>query len=169
MRGVDLDRVGQRQQLVVERVVEHRRHLLGGEARGSGEVGASHVADEEGVAGQHERRLVRRVGVADQRRQALGRVARRLQEAQRDAADAELVAVVAPRGGGARAAALRSEDHLGARALRELAVAAHEVGVQVRLDHVADAKAVRLAPRPRYSSTSRRGSTTTASPSDPIM
>ncbi len=127
----------------MERVVEHRRHLLGGEARGSGEIGASHVADEEGVAGEHERRLVRRVGVAHQRRQALGRVARRFQEAQRDLADAELVAV-AHRAVGERDRSARSEHHLGARPLRELAVAAHEVGVQVRLDHVADAKAVRL-------------------------
>ena len=43
-----------------------------------------------------------------------------------------------------RDAGPRPEHHLGAGALGELAVAAHEVGVQVRLDHVADREALRL-------------------------
>ena len=52
MRRVDLGRIGQCEQLVVERVVEHPRHLLGRVAFGARKIGPAHVADEERVAGE---------------------------------------------------------------------------------------------------------------------
>ena len=143
VRRVDAHRVGQREQLVVERVVEHRGHLLRGVAGRSREVGAAHVSDEERVPGQHQLRLAARLVVDHQHRHALGRVPGGLQEAQRDLADPDLVAVAH--------AAMRERctrpgpDHdRRPGALGQLAVAAHEVGVEVRLHDVLDREALRL-------------------------
>ena len=67
-------------------------------------------------------------------------MSRRLQRAQHDVADAQLVAVAhrAMRELGIRR---RAKHDLRAGALRQLAMPADEVGVQVRLDDVADAQA----------------------------
>jgi hypothetical protein len=137
--GVDEDRVGQGQQLVVERVVQHSRHGLGGEAARADEVGPAHVADEQGVPGEHHAGLVGDRGVDDQDRHALRGVARCLQESQDHGAEPDLVAF--PDGTvGERDVGLLAEDHGCPRALRQLAVSAHEVGVKVGLDHPADAE-----------------------------
>ena len=143
MGGVDQHLVAELQELVVQRVVEHPRHLLGGEAARSHEVGSAHVADEEGVAGHHHLRLRSLRGVDDEDGNALGRVARRLQEAQDDLAHPDLVAVLHRAVGEGRGRP-GSEDDLCPRALRQLDMAAHEVGVQVRLHDVADGEALRV-------------------------
>ena len=53
MGGVHPGRVGQRHQLVVQRVVELAGQLVAGEADRRQQVGSADVADEQGVAGQH--------------------------------------------------------------------------------------------------------------------
>jgi hypothetical protein len=77
-----------------------------------------------------------------QQRDPFGSVPGRLQDAQDDALHADLVSLPhrAVREGRARAVA---EDDLGARARGQLLVPAHEIGVEVRLDHVLDGEAVR--------------------------
>ena len=73
-------------------------------------------------------------------------MAGRLDEAERDAAHAQLFAVadgaVRERGCGARA-----EDDFGSGARRQFPVPAHEVGMEVRLDHVPDLQALLFGQR----------------------
>ena len=120
-------------------VVELPRHVRGGHTGGRGrEVGPSDVADEERIAREDEARL----GVEDEDRDALGRVARRLEDAQEDPPKADLLSVahgvVREAGPG-----LLAEDDRRARLLRELPVTAHEVRVQVGLENPADREALR--------------------------
>ena len=58
--GEDPGLVGEGQQLVVQRVEELSRQVVGGVAHRGEEVGAADVADEERVAGQHAVRACRR-------------------------------------------------------------------------------------------------------------
>ena len=141
--GIDLHGVRKPEQLLVKRVVQQAGHDLGCRVLGPDEVGPAHVADEEGVACEGHARLRRDLRVDHQDRHALGRVAGRLQEAQDDLAEADLVAVL---DGQVRDQRLRlaAEDDRGARAGRQLAVPAHEVGVQMRLDDVLDAQPLAL-------------------------
>ena len=55
--GIDPDLVAQLQQLSVERVVQETGHLRRARVFTAGQVGAAHVADEEGVARQHHDRI----------------------------------------------------------------------------------------------------------------
>jgi hypothetical protein len=57
MRGIDEDLVWQGQEPSVKRVIEMAAELIGSPAEGCAKVGAAHVADEEGVAGEHGIRL----------------------------------------------------------------------------------------------------------------
>src|SRR5207237_2835263 len=138
VRGPDLDVVGEGEQLSVQRVVEHRRHRLRRVAARAGQIGAADVADEERVAGEDARRAA---ALDDEPGDRLRRVAGRLERAQLDVAEGEDVAVAngAVREGRAGA---RAEDDLRAAARGKLAVAAGEVGVQMRLDDVADRHAL---------------------------
>jgi len=52
MCGIDLCRVRQLQQLFMDGVVQHRTELGCGPAKRRTEIGSSHVADEQGVAGE---------------------------------------------------------------------------------------------------------------------
>jgi hypothetical protein len=142
VRGIDLDRVGKRHQLVVQRVVHHPGHGLGRGVGAAGQVRPSDVADEQRVAGEDEAWLRGGGGIRDHDAEALGRVARRLQDAQDHAAHSQLVAVP-HRLVREQRARLRADDDGRARALGQLQVAAHEVGVQVGLDDVADGQAGR--------------------------
>ncbi len=125
MAGVDGDRVGQLAE-PAERVEEP----LGALTRGDGEVRPGGVADEERVAGQHEPPRHEEGAV-------LGPVARRVQDADRDRADPELLPV------GER---LEGELRLGERVHRdrepvlerESAVPGDVVRVRVRLEHAHD-------------------------------
>jgi len=60
-----------------------------------------------------------------------------------------------------------TKDNLGAGAGREFAMAADKISVQVSFDNVFDFEVARVGFL-MYSSTSRCGSTTAASPSEPI-
>src|SRR5262245_1223624 len=123
----------------MQTVVEHSGHLLRRETFRVDQVRSPDVADEERVAGQDFLRLIRGLGVDDQNGDAFGRVARGLHDAENDIADPELVAVFGGRAINSRAG-FTPEDDLRPSALGKLAMAADEIGVQMRLDHVSDLK-----------------------------
>ncbi len=85
--GKTFDRVGQGQELLVERVVELARELLhpGGSAD---QVRSTDVADEERVAGQHRVRDFALLAIDDHDRDRFRRVTGRLEKTQRHAAQA---------------------------------------------------------------------------------
>ena len=111
------------------------------DTRRAQEIGAAHVADEHGVAGEHAvgHGVVRSLAHDDADR--LGRVPGRRQHLERDVPEPQLLAV---------AKGLDREVDVGALAVRdrgaglgcELQMPAQEVGVDVRLDHPLDAQAV---------------------------
>ena len=130
-----LDRVVERHQLVEQRVVQ----LAGEPPRQlrAEQIRTSDGADEQRVTGEHARRLA---GLLDEDRDVLGRMAGRVQEAAREIADRDDLAV-------ARFVVLAREIRSrGPRCLRaerrELAGAGHEIGVDVRLDRVRDPQLV---------------------------
>ena len=87
--GIDLDAVGQ-----LEQALQRVEDGLGSLSRLDGEIRASGVADEEGIAGEHQPRLVG-PRVVDHREAAVLRpVPRRVEAAERDVADLDLVAVL---------------------------------------------------------------------------
>ena len=108
---------------------------LGALPRPDGEVRPRRVADEERVAGEHEPRLVAARPVGDDEAAVLGPVAGRVDDAKRDPADLQLVAVLRAGRAGSRR---RPRDGCctGSAVLeREAAVPRDVVGVRVRLDH----------------------------------
>jgi hypothetical protein len=121
--------------------VEQAREVLGAHAAAE-EVRPADVADEHRVARQDRDGPVRGGVVRHDERDGLGRMPRRLEEAQRDLAHRDRVAVV---DGDVRELRLRggAEVDLRAGALGELAVARDEVGVQVCLDDVPDRQPLR--------------------------
>ena len=121
----------------MQALVHHPGHLLRRVAARAREVGPPHVSDEKRVARQNLLRLGRDFGVDDDERDALGRVARRLQHAEPDTPDAQLVAVTHC-AVWETCAGVRADDDLGAGARGQFPVAADEVRVQVRLDDVLD-------------------------------
>ena len=121
----------------MQTVVKHSGHLFRREAFRVDQVRSPDVADEERVAGQDFLRLIRGLGVGDQNGDAFGRVAGSLQDAENDFADPELVAVFGGRVINSRAG-FTPEDDLRPRAFGKLAMAADEIGVQMRLDHISD-------------------------------
>ena len=78
---VHLDAVGQAQQALGEALVEAGRGPL------AAEVGPAHVAHEQRVAGQHEPRLVAAAQIGHEQADAVGRVARRVDDLERHVAD----------------------------------------------------------------------------------
>src|SRR5262245_33581644 len=121
----------------MQTVVKHSGHLLRREAFRADQVRPPDVADEKRVAGQDFLRLIRSLRVDDQNGDAFWRVARGLQNAENDFADPELVAVFGRRMIESRAG-FTPEDDLRPCALGKLAMAADEIGVQVRLYNVFD-------------------------------
>src|SRR5262245_50386191 len=121
----------------MQTVVKHSGHLLRREAFRADQVRSPDVADEERVAGQDFLRLIRGLGVGDQNGDAFLRVAGSLQHAENDFADPELVAVLAGRVIHRRVR-FTPEAYLSPRAFGKLAMAADEIGVQMRLDHISD-------------------------------
>ena len=138
MRRPDLDVIAESQDLVVQRVVEHGRHLLGRESATAREIGASGVADEQRVAREQFGRRVF-LFITDEPRHAFGRMAGRFQSAQHDTAGAQLVAVTHRAMRKLRVRG-RADDDLRAAACGELLMSADKVGVQMGLDDVADAQ-----------------------------
>ena len=138
VRGIHERVVGQAGELGVQRVVEHARQLLGAPAERAAQVGAADVADEQRVAGEH------RVGVGGPRSGSYTRIEIDSGEcpgvsstSSRTAPSCDGIAVGHRRervlGLGPRAKVDRR-----ALALAKLEVAGHEVGVEVRQEHVLD-------------------------------
>ena len=129
MARVDLDSVAELDQ-PAERVEEP----LGALASVDGEIGPGRVPDEQGVARQDEPRLGPAREVGDGEAAVLRAVPRRVDAAQDDLADGDLVAVlerlvrILRLGGGVDA-------HREPVLEREPAVPGEVVGVRVRLDH----------------------------------
>ena len=158
MAGEHLDAVGELEQ-PAQRVEEPFGALQGPDR----EIGPGGVADEERVAGEHEPGLVAARVVDDREAAVLGPVAGRVDDAERDGADLDLVAVahrvvrVVDAGVGVHADGDAVLE-------REPAVPGDVVGVGVRLDRADDPRA-RAARPPRASgSIANGGSTTTAIP-----
>ena len=140
---VDAGRVGEAQELVVDRAEQPAGEVVGGPSDRGEQVRAADVADEQGVAGEHApRRRVVRV-LPDDDRDRLGRVARGVTDLERDVAEREALPVGEPVDGevGAGFVAV-GDDRAGRRG--ELEVAGEEVGVEVGLDHPLDAQAERV-------------------------
>ncbi len=105
------------------------------------QVGTTHVADEQGVAGQHAVRD-RVVGVLeDQDADGLGGVARGRHDLQHDLAEHDALAVGQRPAGVLGRGALAVADPRPGRG-RELEVPGQEVGVEVGVDHAHDLQAV---------------------------
>ncbi len=134
-RGDD-DRVAQRQQGAEEALVQQGGHLAA--ARRVHEIGAADVAGEERVAGEDDPR--RPVGLTQQVAQAAGRVTRRRQRLEREAAEGPRLPGPRRRAVPVRQLRVGVPDR-GAGALGELDRADHVVLVAVRLDDVGDAAA----------------------------
>jgi hypothetical protein len=131
--GPQLGRVGQRQELVVQRAEDPARPLL----LVDGEVRPRDVADEQAVAREHGPRLVAALGVDQRERRVLGPVAGRVHRAHAQRPKLELPAVVE----GlvvvvGRRVAVDVDSCAGGR--DEPAVAGHVIGVVVGLEHVLD-------------------------------
>ena len=163
VRGVHPGGIGQRHQLVVQRVVELVGQLLAGEADRGQQVGSADVADEQRVAGQHAVGNVVTGVLVDHDAQRLGRVPRGVAELQRHLAQRIALAV-----GDAHRLELglgdRGVHDLRAGGLGQFQVAGQEVGVEVGLDDEFDRVSPVSSASARYSATSRCGSTTTARP-----
>src|SRR5215510_4812936 len=121
----------------MQTVVKHSGHLLRREAFRADQVRSPDVADEKRVASQDFLRLTRGPGVGDQDGDAFRRVAGSLNDSENDFADSELVAVFGGRVIENRAGFM-PEDDLSPCTFGKLAMAADEIGVQMRLDHEFD-------------------------------
>jgi hypothetical protein len=143
VRRVDEARVGQREQLRPQRVVEHAAEVAAGPAGRGEQIRPPDVADEQRVAREHGvRRGVACAAVVDDDRDRLGRMAGRFQDHQPDArAEVDDVAVVQRRGGVFGLRRLADVDR-GAGPIAQLEVPGDEVGVEVRQEDVRDAQAV---------------------------
>ena len=80
MGRVDERLVGQRQELLVQRVIQHAAELLRAPPQRGAQIGAANVADEQGVARQHRvGNLLAVLGIEHEDRDRLRRVSRRLE------------------------------------------------------------------------------------------
>ena len=127
VRGEDARGVGQREQARVDAVVERARIA-------ALKVGAADGADEQRIAGEDAR--------AEDEAERLGRVARRLEHLEHDAADGEAIALAEPHGV-ARHRAVAMHDRLRSGALGERGATGHVIGVHVRLDGVYELQPMR--------------------------
>ncbi len=142
VRRVDQAGVRQLQELPVQRVEQQVAQVGGRPSERGAQVGAADVADEQGVAGQDGHG---RVGtdrrIEHQQRDRLRRVPGRLEGAQADRPQPHFVAV-AKRGEGVLGRRLRTEIDRRAHPIAQFQVPGHEIGVQVRQQHVPDSQAV---------------------------
>ena len=136
MAGEDLDPVGELEQ-PLQGVEEALRALRGSD----GEIGPGGIADEQRVASEHEPRLVA-ARVVDNREAAVLRpMAGRVDDAKRDGADLDLVAV-AHRVVRVVDAGVGVDADRDAVFEREPAVPGDVVGMRVRLDRADDRDAL---------------------------
>lgn len=145
MCGKHLGRIGQREQLLVQRVVQLPAQLLGGDADGCQQVGSTDVADEQRVAGEHAvGQIVGAMGIDDDA-DRLRCVPGGLANLQRDLAEVDdrTVRVGRDRELGAPFGSAAVADR-GAGVRGELEMAGEEVGMEVSFQHVSDGEAMRL-------------------------
>ena len=136
--GVHERVVGERQELLAQRVVEQVRELIGTPAERCAQIGAADVADEQRVAREHGIRAVLvLLGVEDENRDRLRRMARRFEHGQPDAPQLHFIAV-GHRRERVLGAGLRPEVDRRPDAVAELEVAGDEVGVHVGQEHLSD-------------------------------
>ena len=165
MSRIDLRRVVKFQQLAMQRVIHHRCHHLRRVSFAAGKIRPAHVANKQRVASENFLRLRRIVNilaqrdfffpcsplllfrhfcVRDQNGNTLRRMSRRLHDPQDNFADLNLVTVFHSPMRKRRASFLAKHD-LCTGPGRQLAMAADEIRVQVRLDHILDLEALRLS------------------------
>jgi len=141
---IDEHVVAERHELRAQRFVQEARQRGRGDPLRRHQVGPADVPEEQRVARQNGFRALRvRREIEDEDRDPLGRVTRRLERAQHDGSQTDLVAVV-QRLERVPGLGPRAEVDGGARAPRELEVSRHEIGVEMRQDHVPDRQAATL-------------------------
>src|SRR5262247_1879682 len=122
--------------------MKHPGHLLRRVAFRSDQVRPSDIADEKRVTGKYFLRLIGYLSIDDQDRDAFGSMAGRLQKSQDGSSDFDLITVFdCP----VRESRFRlpAEYDLGSSPLREFAMSADEIGVQVGFDDIFDHNALR--------------------------
>jgi len=87
--GINLEVIGQREELLVDAVVELARVF----SRAARKVRPSHGTDEQGVSRKHEPRLIAPPAIGHNQADALGRVCGRVQQLHQRGAELELLAV----------------------------------------------------------------------------
>ena len=138
--GIDACRVGQRQQLVVQRVVELPGELVAGDALRGQQVRSTDIADEQRVAREDGVGSVGRPVVHDHA-DRLGRVARCVQHLEHDLPELDALAV-GELAGLELGLGERPVGDLGAGGGSQLEVAGEEVGVEVGLHDELDRQPV---------------------------
>ena len=143
VRRVDAGGVGEAQELVVDRPEQPAGEVVGGPSDRGEQVGATDVADEQGVAGEHAPRCGI-VGVLphDDRDRFRG-VARGVTDLEGDVAEREALPVGEPVDGEVGAGFVAVGDDGTGRG-GELEVTGQEVGMEVGLDHPLDAQTERV-------------------------
>ena len=140
MRRIHPGAVGQRHQLVVERVVKVIGEFLAGETDRGKQVGPTDVADEQGVAGQHTVGIGVVGMLVDHDAHRLRGVPGGMAELQLNVAQGVALAVL-DRHGVELGLCDRGVDDLGAGRFGKFEVAGEEVGMEVRLDDQLDGHA----------------------------
>jgi hypothetical protein len=138
MGGVDLHAVGQGEEGPVQAVPEVAGRALAAQVR------PAHVANEEGVPGEHEPRLGPAAPVGHQQADAVWRVAWGVEHPEVHVADQDLFAIADGEVIEYRAGGVVEQDRRPGQG-GEVPVAGDVVGVRVRLDDPRDPEA--LAPR----------------------
>jgi hypothetical protein len=133
--------VRQREQLRVQRAVQHGSEVGGPDARRHQQVGPAHVADEQRVARQHAVRLGIVTVLPDDDADRLGRVAGSGADLQHHLPEHEAVAIVDWLDGKVEGPDGSAVADGGAGAGGQLEMAGQEVGVDVGLDDALDADA----------------------------
>jgi len=150
MRGINLCRVRQRQQLFMQRVVQHGAQLSCRPAERCAEIRSSHVADKQCVARKHRDRAGIRdsgLGIRDQsavvheQRNRFDRMPRRFQSLDPDRSEIDHRAV-ANRLEFIFRDRFPTEADDRAHAVAQLEVAGNEIRVEVRQEDVRDTKVV---------------------------
>src|SRR5262249_7156736 len=125
----------------MKRIIEHLRHSRRRIPFRADEIGSPDISDKERVARKDLLRLVRQFIIDDGYRYALRRMTGSFQYSKHNIADLEFIAVLYGEVVKCRLSSC-AEDDLGACALGEFAVAAYEVGVKMRFDHIFDFESV---------------------------
>ena len=130
MRGIDEDRIGERQQLVAQRVVQHRAKLARLPPERGSQVGPPDVADKQRVPGQDRMRCrLADIQIVDGERDRFRRVSGRGDRLQPHAPELDAVAVSERRERVLRLGG--AEINPRPDAIAQFQVAGDEIGVEV--------------------------------------